>query len=147
MLPNVAFVLVIGCAPTGGKGASSLRAHDHHHDNEAPVIIGEEEQRAYERARPVFERYCAACHTRASGNSAALGHFVMDIYPFGGHHEAQIAATIRRVLGATGERPTMPVGQPGAVRDAELRFILDWAAAFDRARLPAAGKQTGHHEH
>jgi hypothetical protein len=101
------------------------------------------EQEAYERARPVFEMYCASCHTSSAGKRAALRHFTMDGYPFGGHHAAQISSTIREVLGASGQPATMPKDRPGVIQADELRAILDWADAFDRAH--AAGNHEEHH--
>jgi hypothetical protein len=90
---------------------------------------------AYERARPVFEKYCTKCHTTGGTQSkkAALQHFTMDQYPFGGHHASAVAASIREVLGAGGEEPSMPRDEPGAVQGEELALVLAWADAFDRA--------------
>lgn len=67
----------------------------------------------------------------------------MDGYPFGGHHAGQISGTIREALGASGQPATMPKDRPGAVQSEELRAILDWADAFDRAH--AAGNHDDHH--
>lgn len=101
---------------------------------------------AYERARPVFQRYCASCHTTAGERSrpAALRHFNMDSYPLGGHHTNEIAATVRNVLGTSGERATMPRDRPGVVQGDDLRLILEWADAFDRAH-PPSHNHGGHH--
>lgn len=109
-----------------------------------------EERAAYERARPVFEAHCVKCHTTSGAHAkkAALKHFSMDTYPFGGHHAHSVTKTIREVLGATGEEPTMPDDDPGAVQGDDLARILSWADAFDRSH--AAGlHQHGeeHHEH
>lgn len=104
------------------------------------------ERAAYERARPVFERYCASCHTSSAGKRAALRHFTMDGYPFGGHHAAQISSTIREVLGASGQPATMPKDRAGVIQAEELRAILDWADAFDRAHA-AGNDEAHHHEH
>lgn len=104
------------------------------------------EQEAYERARHVFERYCANCHTSGTGKRAALRHFTMDRYPFGGHHADQISSTIREVLGADGQPATMPKDRPGAVQGDDLRAILDWADAFERAHA-AADHSEHRHEH
>lgn len=104
------------------------------------------EQEAYERARPVFERYCASCHTSGTGERAALRHLTMDRYPFGGHHADQISSTIREVLGADGQPATMPKDRPGAVRGDDLRIILEWAEAFERAHA-AADHSEHRHEH
>lgn len=71
----------------------------------------------------------------------------MDGYPFGGHHADQISATIREVLGTTGERATMPRDRPGIVRGDELRLVLDWADAFARAHPADRAHQHGGHHH
>ena len=113
-----------------------------------------EEQRAYEAARPVFERYCTQCHTSRGSKSrrSTLRHLNMDSYPFGGHHAHEMGTTIREVLGTTGERATMPKDNPGAVRGDELSLVLAWTQAFDRshaAGLHQHGEQ-GHgdgHQH
>lgn len=99
--------------------------------------VSAEERQAYERARPVFERYCASCHTSDRGSAAALIHFSMDGYPFGGHHAGEIAGTIREVLGANGEKATMPQGRPGVVKGEDLQRVIDWADAVERARASA----------
>lgn len=105
-----------------------------------------EEQLAYARARPVLERSCAGCHTTAGTHAkkiSALKHFSMDSYPFGGHHADEITATIRKVLGATGKRASMPpVGAP-ALPPEDRAVILAWADAVDAARPPAAGDRKG----
>jgi mono/diheme cytochrome c family protein len=91
---------------------------------------------AYEKARPVFEKYCAGCHSSAGtleGKPKALPHFNIDGYPFTGHHAGSIGAEVREVLGATGEAATMPADRPGAVQGAELDAILEWTRAFDEA--------------
>jgi mono/diheme cytochrome c family protein len=123
--------------PAESGGAAEEGPHE-----QPSVTSPPSEQEAYERARPVFERHCASCHTSSAGKQAALRHFAMDRYPFGGHHAGQISGTIREVLGASGKPATMPKDRPGAVQAEELRAILDWADAFDRAH--AAGN---HHEH
>jgi mono/diheme cytochrome c family protein len=108
-----------------------------------------QEMRAYEQARPVFEKYCAGCHTeraRGTEHAEALLHFSMVSYPFGGHHADEIAAEIRAVLGAAGNEPTMPPDTPGVVRGEELDLVLAWADAFDRAQAVRSADQ-GHDQH
>lgn len=121
-----------------------------------PADLAAAERAAYDRARPVFEQYCAKCHTTAGRNAkrASLSHFNMDSYPLGGHHAAEIGNTIREVLGATGEPPTMPRDNKGAVRGDDLALILAWAEAFDRAhpsqdheRQERGGHGGGHDHH
>src|SRR5688500_16230787 len=66
--------------------------------------IAAAEQAAFAKAKPVFEKHCARCHS-SKGEKASkkkLDHFDMDTYPFGGHHATEIGGTIREVLGATG---------------------------------------------
>lgn len=94
-----------------------------------------DERTAYEKAKPVFDAHCSSCHTTSGSKSGkkALSHFTMDAYPFGGHHTATMSATIREVLGATGSAPTMPRDKPGAVKGEELKLVLAWADAYDRA--------------
>lgn len=112
---------------------------------EPPPARADRERLAYEKARPVFDRYCAKCH--ASGGEKAskkkLGHFDMTSYPFGGHHAATMGKTIREVLGVEGGEATMPLDEPGVVKGAELDAIVEWSREFDRAH-PAGG---GGHKH
>ncbi|MDQ3370183.1 MAG: c-type cytochrome, partial [Myxococcota bacterium] len=100
------------------------------------------ETAAYERAKPVFEKYCASCHTKGQrgAKAGALKHFEMTTYPFGGHHAAEISGEIREVLAIGGGKPTMPKGKPGSVRGEELALIAAWADAFDAAHAGDAGK-------
>ena len=107
------------------------------------------ERAAYERAKPVFDKYCADCHTTEKAqdpDDEALEHFNMDSYPFGGHHAHEIGEEIREVLGAEGDEPTMPMGDPGAVQGEELDLVLAWADAFDNAHGGDA-EAHGHGEH
>jgi hypothetical protein len=111
-----------------------------------PRALLAEEQRAYEAAKPVFERYCTSCHTSSGAKSrkSTLEHLNMDAYPFGGHHAHEIGALIRRTLGAGGEKATMPKDKPGAVRGEEIALIVAWTEAFDRSH--AAGLHRHGHE-
>jgi len=101
----------------------------------AAADVSTDEQDAYERARPVFEKYCTKCHSPSSpgADSMAIEHLDMGAYPFKGHHAAEAGAEVREALGASGEPATMPDDEPGAVKGAELDVVLAWAAAFDRA--------------
>lgn len=128
------------CSPAKGQPRKSTE----HASTQRHVLV--EEQQAYERARPVFERYCASCHTSERGSAAALVHFSMDGYPFGGHHADEIAGTIRHVLGVNGVKATMPQGRPGVVKGEELQRVIDWADTVDRAQVSALphGHEGGH---
>lgn len=138
-----------GCVRAGSSRPGGSEVHRH---EDASF---QTEREAYELARPVFEKYCAACHTTATGSAAALEHFSMDGYPFAGHHSDDIGAAIRAALGAAGGSPTMPKGRPGIVRGDELRLVLDWADAFDRKHTGGAvpddhshgSTEDEHHDH
>ena len=113
----------------------------------APAGPGAAELAAYQRARPVFQKYCASCHTPGSpkARSEAIEHFAMSGYPFGGHHAPVIGREVREVLGQTGEKPTMPKDRPGAVQGDELKLMLAWADAFDAAHPHAQGDDDDDH--
>src|SRR5687768_8186442 len=59
------------------------------------------EMAAHDNAKPVFDKWCAKCHSQ--GNKLAtkkkLDHFDMTKYPFGGHHAMEISKEIREALG------------------------------------------------
>lgn len=96
---------------------------------------------AYERARPVFQRFCGNCHINGAPmwRQSITSHFDMGHYPFTGHHSNTITITIRRVLGANGRPPTMPPrAGAGSVRGEDLQLILAWADAYDRAHPQTA---------
>lgn len=106
------------------------------------------ERAAYERAKPVFDKYCADCHTTAKAqgpeHAEALEHFSMDGYPFGGHHAHELGEEIREVLGADGGEATMPEDDPGVVQGEELALVLAWADAFDEAQAARGGNHEDH---
>ena len=67
----------------------------------------------------------------------------MTTYPFGGHHAATMATTIRKVLAIGGGKPTMPANKKGAVKGDELALIAPWADAFEAAHK----SDSKHHQH
>lgn len=69
----------------------------------------------------------------------------MDSYPFGGHHANAVGEAVRKVLGATGKRATMPKDAPGSVQGTELEAVLAWAKAFEGAHH--ADEHEHEHEH
>lgn len=157
-LRRIAWVLLLpafGCGsgtqstpsatPSGSETAGSEQGHVPE-PKSTPDLLGAE-RLAYEQVRPIFEQYCARCHTTtgAKATKKTLGHFNMNDYPFGGHHRAEIAQSIRKVLGATGKKATMPRNDPGAVQGEELTLVLDWADSFDRAA--AAGLHSAEPDH
>jgi hypothetical protein len=115
----------------------------------APSDLLSEEQRAYEAAQPVFERYCTKCHTARGAQSrrSALRHLNMDTYPFGGHHAHEMGSTMRKILGATGEKPTMPRDKPGTVKGEDLALVIAWTEAFDRSHAAGLHKHHGQEGH
>jgi len=93
------------------------------------------ETAAFATAKPVFEKACATCHTKAGKKAAKkkLDHFDLDTYPLGGHHTGPIGFTIRDVLGISGKKPTMPYGKPGSVKGDDLAAIKSWTDAWEAA--------------
>ena len=105
------------------------------------------ETAAFEKAKPVFEKHCARCHSK-DGKSTSIkkrGHFDMTTYPFAGHHAMEISKEIRKSLGLSGKKATMPADKKGAVQGEELELIKAWADAFDAAH--AGGAHEGHGQH
>ena len=104
------------------------------------------EKVAFETAKPVFDKHCSKCHSKAGSKwSAKKGeHFNMTTYPFGGHHAMEISGEVRASLGLTGKRPTMPYDKKGAVKGDELALIAAWADAFDKAHAGGAHEGAGH---
>jgi hypothetical protein len=121
-------------APAGSQSPAGAAAMDTGGERQS---LARAERVAYEKAKPVFEAYCAPCHTSQSDKSgkSALQHFSMDSYPFGGHHAREVTKSIRHVLGASGSKPTMPRDKPGAVQGEDLQLILAWAESYDRAHV------------
>lgn len=105
------------------------------------------ETAAYDKAKPVFEKYCASCHRQGQkqAKKKSLEHFDITTYPFGGHHAMELGKTVRDVLAINGGKPTMPKGKPGAVKGDELALIATWADAFDASH--AGGAHEGHAGH
>jgi cytochrome c5 len=111
------------------------------------------ETAAYEKAKPVFDKWCAKCHSK-DGAKTSVGkreHFDMTAYPFGGHHAMDVHNEVRIVLGLTGKKPTMPADKKGAVKGEELELIKAWADAFEASHKGGAheghGEQGGVHKH
>jgi hypothetical protein len=107
------------------------------------------ETKAYEAAKPVFDKYCASCHQQGGKKATAkkLGHFDITRYPFGGHHAGEVGKTVRDVLGVGGGKPTMPYGNPGSVKGDELALIVAWSEAFDASHAGGAHEGMPGHDH
>jgi hypothetical protein len=142
-------------ADAGPSGAANLDGADAGATAgpaDAPPDLVAAERVAYERAKPVFDRYCVGCHTKPKGLRSTLEHLDMTSYPFGGHHAEDVAAMVRTSVGATGKRATMPKNAPGTLKGEDLALVLAWADAFDRAKpskpRPAAPRPShGGHKH
>ena len=93
------------------------------------------ENAAYEKAKPVFAKSCANCHTKSGKKATAkkLAHFDMATYPFGGEHTKSIGNEIRKVLGIDGAKATMPFDKPGSVKGDDLALIKAWTEAWQAA--------------
>lgn len=106
-------------------------------------IAAYEATEAYENAKPVFERFCSACHAmRGTGRNAdATAHFAIDGPPFGGrHHAADLVMAIRKVLGQAGSPPTMPKDRPGVLQGDDLAAVLVWTEAYEIAGAQGCAK-------
>lgn len=105
------------------------------------------ETAAFEKAKPVFEKNCARCHTK--GNKGAskkkLAAFDMGTYPLAGKHAKDMSKEIREVLGIGGGKPKMPADKKGAVKGDDLALIAAWADAFDASH--AGGAHEDHAGH
>jgi hypothetical protein len=107
-------------------------------DDKATLLANE--HTAFEKAKPVFEKYCSGCHTK-SGKQATekkLDHFEMTSYPFGGHHAGTLGPTIRKVLAIGGGKATMPDSKPGIVKGDDLAVISAWTKAWDASQAAGA---------
>lgn len=128
--------------PTGGSGSAVTTGDkpvETPTDNADAAKVKAERQAAetaaYEKAKPVFVKYCSNCHTKDGKKSSAkkLGHFDMGVYPFGGEHTASIGNEIRKVLGIDGGKATMPFDKPGSVTGEDLATIKAWTEAWQAA--------------
>jgi hypothetical protein len=104
---------------------------------------------AWDAAGPVFQKFCATCHSSAGKKASkkTLEHFVIDTYPPGGHHTATIGFTVRDVLGISGKKPIMPSGKPGSVKGDDLAKIKAWTDAWEAAEKAGAHPKHEQHEH
>ena len=125
--------------------ADRVWAHDPKHKGVVGPV-SPAETAAYERAKPALERHCFRCHT-TTGKKAkrkTLAHLNFDSYPPKGHHAHEAGAATKRVLEGDptkkGKRskPTMPSDKPGVVVGDDLKLILKWADAFDKAHFQAS---------
>jgi mono/diheme cytochrome c family protein len=123
--------------------AGVIWAHGaHHHDSPKLAPPTAEEKAAFDAAKPVFEEQCYRCHTSKGRKAKAksLDHLKMDSYPFGGHHAHEVGRLIRQVLtDVKGKGPTMPSDDVGAVKGEDLKKVLAWTDAFDRAHPAEKG--------
>lgn len=94
------------------------------------------ETAAYDKAKPVFDKACARCHTKSGKKMKpkTLGHVDMTTYPFGGEHAASIGNEIRVVLAIDGhKKASMPSDKPGSLTSDELATIKAWTEAWQAA--------------
>jgi mono/diheme cytochrome c family protein len=99
------------------------------------------ETAAYDKAKPVFTKYCANCHTKTGKKATAkkLGHLDMTTYPFGGEHAKSIGNEIRVVLAIDGhKKASMPDDKPGSVKGDDLDAIKAWTEAWQAAGAAGA---------
>ena len=101
------------------------------------------EQAAFDKAKPVFDKWCAKCHSADGKNTSPKKRKELDIsqYPFTGEHAS--AKDIRKTLGIGGGKPSMPADKKGAVQGDELAAIAAWADAWDASHK--GGAHAHHH--
>ena len=132
---TIASAVSVGIGLFVAVAAVAAFAHEGH-IHVAPPEPTPEERAAFETAKPAFERNCFRCHTTTGKKfkPKAMQHLAMDTYPFGGQHANEVGKVVRAALGMGGaEKSTMPSDEPGTVAGEDLRLILAWADAFDRA--------------
>ena len=135
--------LLVAIAACGGKSSTGTTTHEvvatpdagaaPAGDPKAEALAAEND--AFEAAKPVFEKYCANCHSKdgRGADDKKLFHFEMTSYPFGGHHVATMGPTISHVLGIDGAQPIMPKDHPGAVQGDDLAKVKAWVDAWQKA--------------
>ena len=138
----------------GEHAGHDMAGHDHAAMDKAAgpdaVAIATAEKAAFEKARPIFERACAPCHSAkgAKPSEKAIKELSLDGYPFGGEHGATAGPTIRKVLGVEGgEKATMPKNKPGSIVGADLEAIVAWTKAFDASHAAGLHDHAGHGAH
>lgn len=95
-------------------------------------VAMEAELAAFEKAKPVFEKFCQGCHGKGRGaTKKALGELDINEYPFKGEHAN--AKDIKKTLGVDGKKATMPKNKPGSVKGDDLAAIVAWADAWQAA--------------
>lgn len=148
----VSYVVEVKAADAAVAVAPDAGAHGdvpHHHQPEPEPITPPDaapaakptptpkadasEEQAWLKAKPVFVEHCAECHTADGGKKSAkkLAKFDMTAYPFTGKKASP--ADMRKVLGLTGGKATMPKGKIGSLSDDELAVIAAWCDAYDAA--------------
>ncbi|MCC7535818.1 MAG: hypothetical protein IT379_06380 [Deltaproteobacteria bacterium] len=115
-------------APAGGDSAADAGAGGV--ASATPTAV-----EAFAAARPALERHCDRCHGAAGGRQARRHLDTSSATP-GGHHAHELGRELRRVLGATGRRATMPPDARGSVTGDDLAALLAWADAIEREHGP-----------
>ena len=103
------------------------------------------EMSAYDAAKPVFDKFCASCHSKGGpgAKKSTLAHFETTKYPFVGHHMDELGTSVRKTLGVGGSKATMPRNKPGSVQGEDLALIMKWAEAFDASHAGGAHEGEG----
>ena len=116
-----------------------------HQEHEGAAPAADDHNVAFTKAKPVFDKFCGGCHTKDgyATSSEAIEHLDMSQYPFGGHHADEIGKSIRTSVGAAGKPATMPAGATDSLKGDDLKLIVAWCDAFDKAQ-PAKKKDAGH---
>ena len=105
----------------------------------APVVSQAEldaaERAAFDRAKPVIDRYCSACHTKRGKKKTQKRLDAIDFskYPPAGRYAKIVGGAVRDVLGQSGVPATMPFDRKGAVVGDELAVVMGWVDAWAHA--------------
>ena len=104
------------------------------------IDYGEAERTAWARAKPVFAKYCAKCHTKhvRGATAESLDAFDMTKYPIAGKYTKVVGDVVRDVLGQSGVPAKMPKDKPGTLVGDDLALILAWTDAWARAHHDTA---------
>lgn len=151
----LALALTAGC---GGRATLAPASHPTPAEEPTPVERGQSleatgsaavqldsqlrtaESNAWLQAKPVFDKYCAGCHTQTGkqADQKKLDDFDFTIYPSSTRHPRTIGFTVRDVLGISETKPTMPADQPGTVSGRELATAKIWIDAWEAAERGGA---------
>jgi uncharacterized membrane protein len=140
-LATLVVVVLAGCGTPATPKAPSAVPIDAGGETPAaaPVVSQAEldaaERVAFDRAKPVIDRYCSACHTKRGKKKTQKRLDAIDFskYPPTGRYAKIVGGAVRDVLGQSGVPATMPFDRKGAVVGDELAAVMGWVDAWAHA--------------